>query len=62
MSDNHVLRRQFSLEEVSLAWECLANPPDSLPDSLKHLSNHDWHLLNLLLVQELAERDSSLLH
>ena len=59
---------RLSLEEISEAWEYLAHLPSPeephppLPPHLKSLTPLDWHVLHLLLQQELQEKDSNLLH
>lgn len=64
------LSSELSPELVSQAWEFLSNlqPPTFLnpepewpdpPESLRHLSDADWYLLDNLLARELKLKASS---
>jgi hypothetical protein len=65
------LSKPLSPEEVSLAWKYLFNLPSQYPfsppqprppRSLRKLSDSDWHLLDLLLAQELRLKEQLPLH
>ena len=64
------LSKELSPEQVSQAWEFLVNlPQPSLldpepewpdpPESLQHLSDSDWYLLDNLLARELKLKEAS---
>ena len=64
---------QLSPEDVSQAWAYLASLPEPSqfnpepesplpPSSLRHLTSGDWFLLSNLLLQELHQRETQLLH
>jgi hypothetical protein len=65
-----VLTKELDPEQVSLAWEFLSNlqPPSILnpepewpepPESLQHLTDADWFLLDNLLARELKLKELS---
>ena len=68
MEDRRLLVHRLSLDQICEAWEYLAHlpspeePPPPLPPHLKDLTPLDWHVLHLLLQQELKEKDSNPLH
>ena len=68
MENRQLLVHRLSLDQICEAWEYLAQSPSPeephppLPPHLKDLTPLDWHVLHLLLQQELKEKDSNPLH